>query len=64
MKEAVEKKIGGTVKVEEVRKIKENTEKGTECVWMKLEKEEEKRTIWEGKRNLKDRKERIVENLT
>lgn len=60
----IEKKIGARVKIEDVRKIKENTEKGTEWVWVKLEKKEQKRKIWEGKRNLKGRKERIVENLT
>lgn len=49
-------------RIEEVRKLGGNEERGTEMIWVKLENEEQRREILGKKRNLKGRRERIVEN--
>lgn len=58
------KDIGMKVKIEEIRRLKGNEEGETEMIWVRLESEEQRREILEKKKNLKDRKERIVEDLT
>lgn len=53
------------VKIEEIKKLKGNKERGMEMVWVRLEKgsEEQRRQVLERKRNLRGRKEIIVEDL-
>ncbi|XP_067208444.1 golgin subfamily A member 6-like protein 25 [Linepithema humile] len=66
-KEAIEglmKDIGAEVKIEETWKIAENRDKGREIVGIRIENEEKRREIWEKKKTLKGRKERIVEDWT
>ncbi|XP_067214178.1 uncharacterized protein [Linepithema humile] len=66
-KEAVEglmKDIGAEVKMEETWKIAEDRDKGREIVGIRIENEEKRREIWEKKKTLKGRKERIVEDWT
>lgn len=53
---------GMKAKIEEVQKIKGNIEEETEWMWMKNKKQQ--RDIWKKKKNLKGRKERIMEDLT
>lgn len=62
--EEMMKDIGMKVKIEEIRRLKGNEEGETEMIWVRLESEEQRREILEKKKNLKDRKERIVEDLT
>lgn len=56
--------IGMKAKIEEVQKIKGNIEIKTEWIWMKLENKKQKRDVWKKKKNLKGRKERIMDDLT
>lgn len=56
--------IGVKVKIEEMRRLRGSDERGTEMVWVRLENEEQRRRVLEGKRKLKGRRERIMENLT
>ncbi|XP_067208522.1 golgin subfamily A member 6-like protein 22 [Linepithema humile] len=66
-KEAVEglmKDIGAEVKIEETWKIAEDRDKGREIVGIRIESEEKRREIWEKKKTLRGRKERIVEDWT
>lgn len=60
------KDIEAKVKVEEIRRVKENDEKGTEMIWVRLENEEQRRKIMEKKvmEKLRGRKERIANDLT
>lgn len=62
--EEMMKDIGMKVKIEEIRRLKGNEEGETEMIWVRLESEKQRREILEKKKNLKDRKERIVEDLT
>lgn len=66
-KEAVEeilKDIGVKGKIEGMRKLRENVERGTETIWVRLENEEQRRKVMERKKTLRGRKERIMEDLT
>lgn len=66
-KDAVEgilKSIGVEAKIEELRRLGKNEERGTEMIWVKLENEEQKKEVLEKKKNLKSRRKRIVEDLT
>lgn len=61
-KEAVEgimKDIGVKVEVEEIKKIKENAEKNTRIIWVKLENEEQKKEIMRKKTGLKGRRKQL-----
>jgi len=61
--EEVLEKIGAAVEVEEVRKIGRGEGK-TETVWVRLKNEEQRSEVIKMKRNLKEKKERIVEDWT
>lgn len=66
-KEAVEeilKDIGVEGRIERIRKLKENVERGMVTIWVRLENEEQRKKMMEGKKKLKGRKEKITENLT
>lgn len=66
-KEAVEeilKDIEVKGRIAGMRKLRENAERGTETTWVKLENEEQRRKVMEGKKKLKGRKEKIMEDLT
>ncbi|XP_067207866.1 golgin subfamily A member 6-like protein 22 [Linepithema humile] len=66
-KEAVEgliKDIGAEVKIEETWRIAEDRDKRREIVGIRIENEEKRREIWEKKKTLTGRKERIVEDWT
>lgn len=56
--------IGVKVDIVETKKIGEDREKGREMVWVRLRDEEQRGEIFETKRRLKGRKERIGEDLT
>lgn len=61
-KEAVEgimRDIGVKAEVEEIRKIKENAEKDTRIIWVKLENEEQKKEIMRKKTGLKGRRKQL-----
>lgn len=49
--------------IKNLRKFKKNEERRTEMIWVKLENEKQKKEILKKKRNLKGRRERIVEDL-
>nr|XP_012235057.1 PREDICTED: trichohyalin-like [Linepithema humile] len=66
-REAVERlmaEIGAKVEIEEMRGLGRNIERGTETLWVKLKKEEQKREVMRRKRELRGRKEIIREDLT
>lgn len=66
-REAVEellKEIGAEVRVEQVRKLKGFTERGTEMVWARYGSEKQRKEVMELKRKLSGKKERIMEDLT
>lgn len=50
-------------KIAEMRKIHTGREDRGNMVWIKLEKEEDKKIVWEKKRNLKGKKIWIEEDL-
>jgi len=62
--EKILKEIGAEVKVESMRRMNVGREERGEMVWVRVEKEEDKKTIWEKKRNLKGKKVWIEEDLT
>lgn len=65
-KEAAEetlKEIGAKVKIDEVMKVKDGGERGTEIIWVKIENEEQKE-VMRRKKELREKKERILEDLT
>lgn len=58
------KDIGANAKAEEMRRLRRNEEEGTETILVRLGNEEQRREAMEKKKRLKNRKEKIVENLT
>lgn len=66
-KEAVEeamKAIGVEIEAKEVWRIADEREKGRETVGIRIEEGRKRKKIWEKKKKLIGRKERIVENWT
>lgn len=57
------KAMGAKIEIKEIRKIKEE-KKGKEMMWVRLENKEQKWKILERKRNMRDKKKRISEDLT
>lgn len=62
--EMILRRIGVKLVVEEVRRLREYIERGTEMVWIRLCNEEQKRKIMLKKKELRGRKEKILEDLT
>lgn len=62
--EKIMKEIGADVRISEMRKINTGREDKGEMVWVRLEKEEDKRQVWDKKRRLKGRKVWIEEDLS
>lgn len=62
--EKIFKSVGVKAKIEKIRKLGRNEKMGTEMLWVKLGNEEQKKEILEKKRNLKGRRDRIIEDLT
>lgn len=60
--EKIFKDIGVKVKIAETRKVGGNAERGTETILVRLENE--RREVWENKKQLRGRKKRIVKDLT
>lgn len=63
--EAVEdlfREMGAEMEIKEVRKVGGEKKKGGETVWVKLGDEEQRRKVWERKKHLKGRRERVLEN--
>ncbi|KAL6421352.1 hypothetical protein ACFW04_014689 [Cataglyphis niger] len=56
--------IGIKVEIEEVRKIGGSVEEGREMMVVRLKNEDQRREVWNKKKLLKDRKERILEDWT
>ncbi|KAL6421643.1 hypothetical protein ACFW04_014561 [Cataglyphis niger] len=56
--------IGVKAKIEEVRKIGGGLKKGREIIVVRLKSEKQKREVWNRKKLLKGRKERILEDWT
>ncbi|KAL6417092.1 hypothetical protein ACFW04_012988 [Cataglyphis niger] len=56
--------IGIKAEIEEVRKIGGNVEEGREMMVIRLKNEDQKREVWNKKKLLKGRKERILEDGT
>ncbi|KAL6417693.1 hypothetical protein ACFW04_012575 [Cataglyphis niger] len=56
--------IGIKAEIEEVRKIGESVEEGREMIVVRLKNEDQKREVWNKKKLLKSRKERILEDWT
>ncbi|KAL6418362.1 hypothetical protein ACFW04_012184 [Cataglyphis niger] len=56
--------IGIKAEIEEVRKIGGSVEKGREMMVVRLKNEDQKREVWNKKKLLKGRKERILEDWT
>ena len=66
-KEAVEgvfKDIGAEVTVKGIRNIGEVNKKGREMLWVRLENEEQRKEVWNRKKNLRGREERILADWT
>lgn len=55
--------IGVEIDIKETWKIAEDREKGREIVGIWVEEEEKKKEIWKRKSRLRDRKERILEDV-
>lgn len=58
------REFGVKVRVEEVKRIGEDREKGREMVMVKLGNKEQKREVMGSKNKLKGRKEKIIEDWT
>jgi len=58
------KEIGAEVKIGELRRINTGREDKGEMVWLRLEREEDKRLVWENKKKLKGRNIWIEEDLS
>ncbi|KAL6416732.1 hypothetical protein ACFW04_013190 [Cataglyphis niger] len=56
--------IGIKAEIEEVRKIGGSVEEGREMIVVRLKNEDQKREVWNKKKLLKSRKERILEDWT
>lgn len=59
--EEILKTIGGNVKVKEIRRIAEDKEKERKMIMIRVESEEQKKEIMDRKRNLRGRKEKIMD---
>lgn len=53
--------IGAEIKRDEMRRLSADNEDKGEIVWIKIEKEDDKKVVWDWKRRLK---ESIEEDLT
>jgi len=62
--EKILKEIGADVRISEMRRIGTGREDRGEMVWVRLEREEDKRQVWNKKRSLKGRKVWIEEDLS
>lgn len=66
-REAVEglfREIGAKVTVKGVKRIGEVNRKGKEMIWVRLEDEGQRKEVWNNKKKLRGREERILEDWT